>query len=219
VTSATTTVVPTTDAESTSTANSTQPTTLLTTRPGWESTALDLRAQTVFGVGVGFASSDQVLQDVSAQMGPVTNDTGWYTLSSLAPDATTTDCLANIPSRILRWGDLAIAFFQSKFGVGGEFLWSWSVGAPISSQGDRREPNMPASSEPTGLRTAQGISVGSTVDEMTTAYGQQFQFIPDLDNPDISANSIEIDQSTGSAIFLRATSGTIDGIGASISFC
>jgi hypothetical protein len=207
--------VPTTEAAS----PTTQPTATSSTPPGWGSTALDVNAQTVFGVGVGYVSSDQVLVDVSAEMGPASSDTGWYTLPSLAPDDTTTDCLANIPSRILHWGDLSIAFFESKFGVGGQFLRSWSVGAAISSQTDRREPNMPLSPEPTGLQTAESIAVGSALDDVTTAYGQRFLFVSQFDNPDISGNQIEIDQATGSAIFLRATNGIIDGIGASISFC
>ncbi len=38
--------------------------------PGWDPTAIDLSAQTVFGLSVGYTSSDQVLRDVSVQMGP-----------------------------------------------------------------------------------------------------------------------------------------------------
>jgi hypothetical protein len=162
-----------------------------------------------------------VLNSVSEHLGPPSNDTGWYTLKSLVTDGSSTDCLANIPSRILRWGDLAIAFFDSKFGTGGEFLWSWSVGAPISSQADRREPGLPASPSPTRLRTAEGVHVGSSIHDVVQAYGTQLQFSPVGQTPgiDVQMASGPIDQSSGSYVLLSAKDSRVDGIGASLTFC
>ena len=159
-------------------------------------------------------------------MGPVTNDTGWYTLPSQASDDTSTDCLADRASRILRWGDLSFAFWQQvqidPSAPLGEYLWSWSVGDPrVSTNGDRREPNIPATPAATGLRTAQGIGVGSTLDAVTEAYGQQFHFIPVEEYGELGTLQAmgEFDQNAGSSVSLIAHDGTITGLGSTRAFC
>ena len=109
--------------------------------PGAGAIALDVNAQTVFGLGVGPAKADDVIDTVSAQLGPVTSDTDWYTLPKTGAGGAA-DCLADQESRILRWGDLSIALWRK---AGAESIWSWSVGNPaVSGYGDRREPNIPA---------------------------------------------------------------------------
>jgi hypothetical protein len=187
--------------------------------PGFGSAVLDLQTQKIFGFGVGPASSDQVKKDVSAQMGSVTNDTGWYTLPNTTADGIG-DCLADIDSRVLRWGDLSIAFWKADDGT--EQIWSWSVGDPsVSGWKDRREPNIPASPERSGLRTTTGIGVGSTFTEVSDAYGDQFQFIPltpdDASGIHLAAGAL--DQQTGSSVSMLEKSGFITGIGATLTFC
>ena len=158
---------------------------------------------------------------MSDRLGPPSQDTGWYTLKSLVTDGSSTDCLANIPSRVLRWGDLAIAFFGSKFGTGGEFLWSWSVGAPISSQADRSEPGLPTPLDPTRLRTADGVYTGSSIDDVVKAYGTPLHFSPvnQTSGLGVLMASGPIDQSSRSSVLLSAKDGRVDGIGASLTLC
>ena len=180
--------------------------------------ALDLNAQTVYGIGVGPASATDVLATVSAHLGDVTNDTGWYTLPPTS-DGGIGDCLANQESRILRWGDLSIAFWR-KAGV--ESIWSWSVGDPsVSGYGDRREPNLPASLAPTGLRTTEDIGVGSTFDDVAAAYKQRFQFFPSTPEDTTGVHLATAADTTpaGAAISMLEIGGPIIGIGSTLHFC
>lgn len=180
--------------------------------------ALDVNAQTVYGIGVGPASTTDVLATVSARLGDVTNDTGWYTLPP-ASDGGIGDCLANQESRILRWGDLSIAFWR-KAGV--ESIWSWSVGDPsVSGYGDRREPNLPASPTLTGLRTNEDIGVGSTFDDVAAAYKQRFQFFPLTPEDTTGLHRATAADTTpaGAAISMLEIGGPIIGIGSTLHFC
>ena len=180
--------------------------------------ALDLNAQTVYGIGVGPASATDVLATVSAHLGDVTNDTGWYTLPPTS-DGGIGDCLANQESRILRWGDLSIAFWR-KAGVAS--IWSWSVGDPsVSGYGDRREPNLPASPAPTGLRTNEDIGVGSTFDDVAAAYKQRFQFFPSTPEDTTGVHLATAADTTpaGAAISMLEIGGPIIGIGSTLHFC
>ena len=180
--------------------------------------ALDLNAQTVYGIAVGPASATDVLATVSAHLGDVTNDTGWYTLPPTS-DGGIGDCLANQESRILRWGDLSIAFWR-KAGV--ESIWSWSVGDPsVSGYGDRREPNLPASLAPTGLRTTEDIGVGSTFDDVAAAYKQRFQFFPSTPEDTTGVHLATAADTTpaGAAISMLEIGGPIIGIGSTLHFC
>jgi len=180
--------------------------------------ALDLNAQTVFGLGVGPAKAADVLDTVSAELGPVTSDTNWYTLPKTGAGGTS-DCLADQESRILRWGDLSIAFWRK---AGAESIWSWSVGNPaVSGYEDRREPNIPASPTATGLRTPEGIGVGSTFDDLSDVYGERFQFFP-LTPDDASGVHIATpDPKTpaGANLSLMELGGPIVGIGSTLKFC
>ena len=180
--------------------------------------ALDLNAQTVYGIAVGPASATDVLATVSAHLGDVTNDTGWYTLPPTS-DGGIGDCLANQESRILRWGDLSIAFWR-KAGVAS--IWSWSVGDPsVSGYGDRREPNLPASLAPTGLRTTEDIGVGSTFDDVAAAYKQRFQFFPSTPEDTTGVHLATAADTTpaGAAISMLEIGGPIIGIGSTLHFC
>jgi hypothetical protein len=155
---------------------------------------------------------------VTAQLGPVTNDTDWYTLPTTSAGGTS-NCLANQESRILRWGDLSIAFWNKD---GAESIWSWSVGDPaVSGYGDRREPNIPASPTPTRLQTPQGIAVGSTFDDLSDAYGETFQFFPltPEDTSGIHIATPEAKTPAGANLSLMELGGPIVGIGSTIKFC
>ena len=180
--------------------------------------ALDVNAQTVYGIAVGPASTTDVLATVSARLGDVTNDTGWYTLPPVS-DGGIGDCLANQESRILRWGDLSIAFWR-KAGV--ESIWSWSVGDPsVSGYGDRREPNRPSSPAPTGLRTNEDIGVGSTFDDVAAAYKQRFQFFPltPEDTTGVHVSTAAETTPAGAAMSMMELGGPIIGIGSTLHFC
>ena len=180
--------------------------------------ALDLNAQTVFGFGVGPASTTDVLAAVSSRLGAVTNDTNWYTLAPTSGGGVG-DCLANQESRILRWGDLSIAFWRKN---GAESIWSWSVGDPsVSGYGDRREPNIPASPTPTGLRTTDDIRVGSTFDDVAAVYGQRFQFFPLTPEDTSGVHFATAPEATpaGATVSLLELGGPIIGIGSTLHFC
>ena len=196
----------------------TSPTDPAPTAPGWGSVALDLHAQTVFGFGVGYVPADELLGALSEHLGPVTNDTGWYVMPRLHGDDPTIDCLAEVPSRVLHWGDLSFAMFRSPFGVDGDFLWNWSVGDPPSSQATRREPHQPDQPAATGLRTADGISVGSPTSDLDDSYGEQIRTDPGPQHPQNTDTVLDVDQDTGSALLLRTRRGTIEGIAASFAF-
>ena len=189
-----------------------------TTLPSGGKIALDVNAQTVYGFGVGPASTTDVLAQVSSHLGAVTHDTNWYTLPRTSTDAIS-DCLADQESRILRWGDLSIAFWR-KAGV--ESIWSWSVGDPsVSGYGDRREPNIPASPAPTGLRTSEDIGVGSTFDDVAAAYKQRFQFFPltPEDTSGIHLATTADATPAGATMSLLELGGPIIGIGSTLHFC
>ena len=180
--------------------------------------ALDVNAQTVFGFGVGPAAVKDVRDAVSKELGSVTNDTDWYTLPKTSTGGTA-DCIADQESRILRWGDLSIAFWRK---AGTESIWSWSVGNPaVSGYDDRREPNIPASPAPTGLRTPEGISVGSSFDDLADAYGETFQFFP-LTPDDVRGVHVATpDPKTraGASLSMMEVGGPIVGIGSTLNFC
>jgi hypothetical protein len=185
---------------------------------GFGTVAIDVNAQTVFGFGVGPAKVSDVLDKVSADLGKVTNDTDWYTLPRTSAGGIG-DCLADQESRILRWGDLSIAFWRKD---GAESIWSWSVGDPsVSGYGDRREPNIPAAPERTGLRTAEGISVGSSFDDVADAYDQKFQFVPETpeDTSGIHMATATAKTAAGAAISMLEVGGPIVGIGSTLPFC
>ena len=186
--------------------------------PKWGSAALDLHAQTAFGFGVGYVTADALLTAMTTHLGPVTNDTGWNVMPRLDAGDPAVDCLAAIPARVLRWGDLSFVFFQSPFGVDGEFLWSWSVGDPPSSPGPRREPQLSGQPTATRLRTPQGISVGSPTSVLDGAYGETIRTDPGPQHPQNTDSVVEVDQTTGSALQLRTRRGIIEGIGASFAF-
>ena len=179
---------------------------------------MDVNAQTVFGFGVGPASVDGVRDAVSAKLGDVTNDTDWYSLPRTSAGGVG-DCLADQESRILRWGDLSIAFWRK---AGAESIWSWSVGDPsVSGYGDRREPNIPASPIPTGIRTTEGISVGSSFEDVSDAYGEQFQFRPQTpeDTSGIHLATATAKTAAGASMSLLEVGGPITGIGSTLHFC
>lgn len=189
-----------------------------TTLPSGGKIALDVNAQAVYGFGVGPASTTDVLAQVSSHLGAVTHDTDWYTLPRTSTDAIS-DCLADQESRILRWGDLSIAFWR-KAGV--ESIWSWSVGDPsVSGYGDRREPNIPASPAPTGLRTGEDIGIGSTFDDVAAVYKQRFQFFPltPEDTSGIHLATAANATPAGATISLLELGGPIIGIGSTLHFC
>jgi hypothetical protein len=175
---------------------------------------LDFRARTVFGFRVGYLSVDQVLGVISARLGPASSDSGW--LPAVAGDPED-GCSGTPPARRVSWGDLSMVFFQvpqaGSSAPVSEYLSTWSVGDAAVLFGQAAGPQVSA----TGLRTAEGIGVGSTIESVTAAYGQEFPF--DAGNSGSQVVPGEPDQNTGVAIMLLAVGGSITGIGSMVLAC
>jgi hypothetical protein len=175
--------------------------------------ALDFRAQTLFGFGIGYVSLDQVVNVISAQLGPVTSDTGWLPEVPAGPED---DCSSSAPTRILSWGDLTITVSQrdqpGPSAALSEYLELWYVGDPtVSNVLGRSIPGAP-----TGLHTADGIGIGSTMKSVNAAYGAEFQY----EEGNIAQTSIgHINEANAVAIALLAVDGQITGIGIQIIAC
>jgi len=96
---------------------------------------------------------DQVVSYVSAILGSPTSDTGWVTPESfVACEGTTV--------RRVEWGALGVMFGdESAVASGRTHLMSYSYG--LVGRLD---------AEPQGLLTAEGLGLGSSVDQLLTAY-------------------------------------------------
>ena len=152
--SATTVDVPTTPAPTTTTTTSTTttvpPTTTIPPPLGVDELILTPSALGQAQMG---ADPDQVVSYLSAILGAPTNDTGWVTPESfVACEGTTV--------RRVEWGALGVMFGdESDVTSGRTHLMSYSYG--LVGQLD---------AEPQGLLTAEGIGLGSSVDQLLTAY-------------------------------------------------
>jgi hypothetical protein len=175
--------------------------------------ALDFRAQTLFGFALGYVSFDQVVNTVSAQLGPVTSDTGWIPEVPADPDD---GCSGSPPTRILSWGDLTVTISDrgqpgSTAGTS-DFLELWYVGDPTVSNVLGRN----VSGAPTGVHTADGIGIGSTMKSVNAAYGAEFQY----ETGNIAQTFIgHIDEANAVAIAILAVDGQVTGIGTQIIAC
>jgi hypothetical protein len=175
---------------------------------------LDFAAQTVFGFGVGYVSFDQVVNTVSAQLGPVTSDTGWLPEIPADPDD---GCSGSPPTRILSWGDLTITISQphqpGPSAALSQYLELWYVGDPTVSNVLGRN----VSGAPTGVHTADGIGIGSTMKSVNAAYGAEFQF----SGTSIGSQLVygHVNETTAMAVALLAVNDHITGIGTLLIAC
>lgn len=111
---------------------------------------------------------DQVVSYVSAILGSPTSDTGWVTPESFVACAGTT-------VRRVEWGALGVMFGdESAVASGRTHLMSYSYG--LVGRLD---------AEPQGLLTAEGLGLGSSVDQLLTAYPEALidEGDPDVDIP------------------------------------
>jgi hypothetical protein len=126
--------------------------------------ALDLRAGTAFGFGVGDTSPDAVLKALTRVLGPPTRDTGVYVTHIPDPE----HCFGNQQHRILRWGSLAYAFWHS-----GKYLLSgWTLGNMNALTSiDWPEPPPIVERPVIAATTAEGLGVGSPISAVQQRYG------------------------------------------------
>ena len=181
--------------------------------------ALDVNAQTVFGLGAGLPKADDVIDTVSAQLGPVTSDTDWYTLPKTGAGGAA-DCLADQESRHPAFGPTCRSCCgarpeTSRSGAGRSATPRSPATAIVAS------PTSPRPLLPTGLRTAEGIAVGSTFDDLANAYGERFQFFPLTPDDTTGVHVATPDAKTpaGASLTLMELGGPIVGIGSTINFC
>ena len=191
--------------------------------------AIDLDAAGVFGVRPGPADPDAVRTSVSEVLGPPTRDTGWYHIPiAVLPDGTQ-DCTGGMTQRVLRWGDLALAFWDSGSTGTDEVLWSWTLGDPAASAwGDRHEPSLPAIT-PVGVSTPDGVQVGTPVDALLGLYGARLTLTDPAGNaagPSAATLGILAPSPATTTITDAAPSigfafrdGIVTGIGGTLSFC
>ena len=142
------TVAPTT--RTTTTTSTVPPTTTIPPPLGVDELVL---TPTALGQARMGTDPDQVVSYVSAILGSPTSDTGWVTPESfVACEGTTV--------RRVEWGALGVMFGdESAVASGRTHLMSYSYG--LVGRLD---------AEPQGLLTAEGLGLGSSVDQLLTAY-------------------------------------------------
>lgn len=157
-----TTAAPTT---STTTTTTVPPTTTIPPPLGVDELVL---TPTALGQAQMGTDPDQVVSYVSAILGSPTSDTGWVTPESfVACEGTTV--------RRVEWGALGVMFGdESAVASGRTHLMSYSYG--LVGRLD---------AEPQGLLTAEGLGLGSSVDQLLTAYPDALidEGDPDVDIP------------------------------------
>jgi hypothetical protein len=146
----TTTVVPTTPIETTTTAapTTTPAPTTTTTPPGAK---LPLRFDGIGDVRFGTDPDDSVAV-ISGVLGAPTSDSGWV-------DAASRTCPGS-EVRFVKWGDLTMEFSDdSSVSSGRRHFFAWVFG-----------PAAGLALVPQGMKTPEGIGIGSTVAELRAAY-------------------------------------------------
>ena len=147
-----TTVAPTTVPATTSTTavptTTTEAPTTTTVPPG---SLLALRSDGVGDARFG-ARPDDVINYVTKVIGPQTSDSGWV-------DAPTRRCPGTVV-RFVAWGDLNLYFSDSsQVSPASKAFFSWALG-----------PANGTSIVPAGMKTLDGIGIGSTVAQLRSKY-------------------------------------------------
>ncbi len=155
----TTVAVPTTTTTTTTTTRAptvppTSATTAAATVPPTAATVLELSAT---GVGLSSfqADPDQSIQYISSILGAPTSDSGWV-------DAATSPfgVCPGTSVRGVRWGDLLLLYGDLAAADGVRAFFGYSLGSTTR----------PATGKPGAVRTANGITLGSTVAAVRTAF-------------------------------------------------
>lgn len=136
------------------------PTTTTTTTTIAESIAVQELLLSEEGLGSSRfgADPDGVITYVSSILGSVTGDTGWVDPFTFA------DCSFANESRRVDWGVLSLIFTDaSPYANGRQHFIGWEYGL-VGSLGD----------EPQGLRTAEGITLGTRVVDLLAQYPEMF---------------------------------------------
>jgi len=124
------------------------------TVPPTAATALELSAT---GVGLSSfqADPDQSIQYISSILGAPTSDSGWV-------DAATSPfgVCPGTSVRGVRWGDLLLLYGDLAAADGVRAFFGYSLGSTTR----------PATGKPGGVRTANGLTLASTVAAVRTAY-------------------------------------------------
>jgi len=124
---------------------------------------VDVSGQTVFGLSLYEAVDvDAVAADVSARLGPPTNDIGWQPVVGES-------CAGAAEYRVLWWGDFRMTFERYQIdGANSDELSTWTIGDPTVSSlapiGDVPELS------PSNIVTLEGIGLGSTRVEVDAAW-------------------------------------------------
>ncbi len=160
----TTTSTTTTSTTSTTTSTTTTSTTTTTTVPAAAALVLS-------GEGLGDAlfgtAPDEVVSYVQAILGPPTADSGWADPFSAFGVCPGTEV------RGVTWGDLTLLFSdESDVAAGRRHFFSYTYGPPFG-----------AGIQPAGMRTEEGIGVGSTLADVRAAYPGVEVFPPDIAGP------------------------------------
>jgi hypothetical protein len=77
----------------------------------------------------------------------------------------------------------------------------------------------PCVADRAGLRTPEGIGVGSTFDDLSDAYGERFQFFRCPDDASGVTSPPRAQDPAGANLSLMELGGPIVGIGSTIKFC
>jgi hypothetical protein len=126
--------------------------------------------------------------EVSAALGSTTWDTGWQLMPAEY------SCTLNSAYRTMWWGDVRLTF-ETGAESPDTYFTAWSVGDPsvsfLAPLGPLASTTEPAS----GLKTRQGIGIGTALDELKTALTGHWYIVSDgrVDIPGVISTSFLLD--------------------------
>jgi hypothetical protein len=163
--------------------------------------AIDLRAGTAFGFGVGDASLEAVIKALTPVLGPPTRDTGLYVTHIRDPE----HCLGDQQYRILRWGNLAYMFGPES---------GWTLGSTRDLWGPSWPEPRPVIDQPAiAATTADGIGIGSPFRTVRKRYALQ-PYGPDPHSAFVGANPV-----VSPVTAVSDADGVVTGIGSIAQAC
>jgi hypothetical protein len=134
---------------------------------------LDLARAAAFGYYAGqyVSSVDELVADLSEQLGEPSHDTGWFITPPADPPGEP-DCLADMTTRAIWWGDFVVSVWPDPANPNGGTIWNWTLGAEATvTNVFADEPYTPT---PSSLQTIEGFAPGQPASAVEQYYGERF---------------------------------------------
>lgn len=181
---------------------------------------LDLDRGAAFGYYAGqyVSNVESMIDVVSTHLGEPSHDTGWFvTPPPASPDEP--DCLADMTTRSIWWGDLAISIWPAGTNTAAGTIWNWTLGAtPTDINVFADEPYTPA---PLSIGTVDGFAVGTPVEAVPDVFGERFHgWSAAGDGSEFAGiDGWPTQNFFGNFALITARDGLIESLGAQKSFC